>query len=233
MEPLRETREALAEVHEDGDEARLVESLLDMGDRARAIVPECVGLSLGLVSDRLTFTLVASSVDVARLDAAQYLAGGPCIRDEGEDDVIVARMHDPLDEEQWSLFARTAAAAGIESSLSLPVVRDGVVIGGINMYASSPDAFVGQVEALAQALGAEASAAVSDADLSFSSRFEAVQAPVRIRERYDVDAALGILASRFTESIDQARERLKRAAARADVSEAVVARILIDLHTAQ
>jgi GAF domain-containing protein len=139
-------------------------------------------------------------------------------------------MQDPLDEEQWSLFARTGAAAGVESSLSLPVLRDGVVIGGINLYAASPDAFESQVEALAQALGAEASAAVSDADLSFSSRLEAVQAPVRIRDRYDVDAALGILAARFTEPVDESRKRLRRAAAQAGVSEAVVARILIDLH---
>lgn len=230
MEPLRETREALAEMRLEADEAQLVEMLGRMGEAARAIVPDLVGLSLGLVKDRLTFTLVASGVDIARLDAAQYLDGGPCLRDDDDDEARIARMHDPLDEERWSMFARASAAAGVASSLSLPVLRGGVVIGGINLYASAAHAFEGHIETLATTLGGDASAAVSDADLSFSSRREAALAPVRVRDRHDVDTALGVLAARFSESIDDARARLSRAAVSAGVSEAMVARLLIDLH---
>ncbi|MFL6055886.1 MAG: hypothetical protein ACJ72W_23730 [Actinoallomurus sp.] len=230
MEPLPETRQALAEVRVDQDQAKLLASLVDLGNTARSIVPDCVGLSLSLVQDRLTFTLVASSVDMARLDAAQYLDGGPCVRDDGEDETIITHMDDPLDEERWTLFARSGAATGVASSLSLPVRRGDSVVGGINIYASSPDAFEGHVDALAAALGADASAAVNNADLSFLSRREAVQAPTRIRNRHDVDTALGILAARFDESVDEARSRLVGAAARAAISEVVVARLLIDLY---
>jgi GAF domain-containing protein len=228
MEPLPETREALSQVP--SDIARLLGLLLEMGEITRAIVPDCVGLSLGLVQDRLTFTLVATGSEIALLDAAQYVDGGPCVRDDRNDETHIVRMQDPLDEERWSIFARAGAVAGVGSSLSLPVVRDDVVVGGINLYASTAHAFDGRVEALATALGADATAAVTNADLSFSSRREATQAPARLRDRAHVDMALGIMAARYGESVDDARTRLTRAAARAGISEAAVARLVVELH---
>ena len=59
MEPLPETEEALDEyLEEDDSDLRAV--LLELGRRAVELVPSCVGLSLGMVKDGLTFTLVAT-----------------------------------------------------------------------------------------------------------------------------------------------------------------------------
>src|SRR3712207_8045296 len=53
--------------------------LYAMASRVRALVPEVIGLSLNVVEDGVTLTLVASAEQLAALDAAQYLDGGPCV----------------------------------------------------------------------------------------------------------------------------------------------------------
>src|SRR5688572_21890380 len=141
MEPLPETREALAEFVS-LEEPDVDELLLGLGRDAERLVPELVGLSLGLVSEGLTFTLVASGQGIAAMDATQYLDGGPCVEvSEGRSDTLLARPDDPLDEERWELYSRMGAAAGVASSLSMPIYRRGRLIGGVNLYASTADAF--------------------------------------------------------------------------------------------
>src|SRR6185295_1242079 len=78
MEPIPETRAALEESVAQGD-TMLSATLLRMGRRAVGIVPECVGLSVALLSHGLTLTLAATSETVAGLDAVQYVDGGPCV----------------------------------------------------------------------------------------------------------------------------------------------------------
>src|SRR5690349_20013442 len=97
MEPLPETREALARIQGSSDHD-LLQELMDLCRTAQDIVPECVGLSLGLVRDGVTFTLVASAADLAAIDAAQYLEGGPCVRDDGGSHTVEVTMDDVLDE---------------------------------------------------------------------------------------------------------------------------------------
>jgi GAF domain-containing protein len=137
VEPLPETREALAElVTLDGPDVDDV--LRDLGQRAAGVVPDLVGLSLGLSREGVTFTLVASSAGVAVVDAAQYIDGGPCVDvTEGRASVLEVDTQDPLDEERWRIFAGMGAAAGVASSLSLPVYREGHLVGGLNLYAAS------------------------------------------------------------------------------------------------
>ena len=229
MEPAPETREALEAIGV-GEDSNLAEVLEEMGKSAQAIVPDLVGLSIGLLRDGLTFTLVASSVKVGGVDATQYLSGGPCLRDDGQPDTITLDMQDLLDDQEWELFARASVASGIASSLSLPIVQDGSVVGGINLYASSAGAFEGHEDRLAAALGASAQGAVADADLSFSSRRRAALAPLQIRERGAVDTATGLLAARHHESTTRAAERVADAAARAGLSQAAVARVILALH---
>jgi GAF domain-containing protein len=140
-------------------------------------------------------------------------------------------MDDAADRDRWAWFARTGAARGIASSLSLPVVRDGRVVGGINLYAVTDHAFDGHVDELAAALGADAATAVTDADLSFASGQQAASTPSRLRERQDVDTAVGMLAARHRESLAASRTRLATAAGRAGISQPLAARVVLDLHT--
>jgi GAF domain-containing protein len=229
--PLPETEEALDE-YLDEDDGNLRETLLELGRRAVALVPSCVGLSLGLVHDDLTFTLVATSDEVATIDAAQYLDGGPCVEVASGTGTLDVEIQDLLDEGRWSAFARSSAAHGVKSSLSLPLVRQGRLVGGINLYAASPHAFVGKHEALADALGATAAGAVADADLGFTSRARAVATPATLDDQRTVDIAVGVLAARDHTDVETARATLERAARRAGVDLVQAARVISGLRPA-
>jgi GAF domain-containing protein len=231
LEPMPETREALREFMSlQGPD---VENLLtELGRHATRIVPELVGLSLGLAEDGLTFTLLAASPAVAALDAMQYLDGGPCVEvTEGRMDSAEVDLTDPLDEQQWQLFAQVSAASGVASSLSLPIYHHGVLVGGVNLYASTPDAFAGRQAQLAQALGTPAAEAVSNADLSFSTRLAAAAAPSQLKDSIDIETATGMIAGVSGVALDEAERLLYEASARAAGPPALVARILVIVHS--
>jgi GAF domain-containing protein len=227
VEPVPETMEAIAELAAYGDTEAAI-ALLRMGRLARQIVPEVVGLSLGLLEENLTFTLVASDQDIAALDAVQYLDGGPCVDvAHGADPVEYHPGSEELvDEERWRMFAEASAAAGIASTLSLPIVRHDQVVGSVNLYASTRDAFAGRHEQLASACGAWAPGAVTNGDLAFRTRLEAAKAPQRMRDRNDIDLAIGVIAEAQRVDVDVAAERLRQAAVRAGISEAQAARVV-------
>jgi GAF domain-containing protein len=225
MEPLPETAEALRELARQG-EASLGIELYSMANRVRELVPELVGLSLGLVSGGLTLTLVASAEQVAALDAAQYLGGGPCVEDLERAEPIEVNVGDLFDETRWQLYAQASAASGVASSLSLPIMDSAQAIGGVNLYAATADAFVGKHDAIAHAVGSAARLAVANADLSFWTAKTAMDAPARVREGSDINVALGIISASQGVNIPIARERLRNAAARAGITELQAARAI-------
>jgi GAF domain-containing protein len=225
VEPIPETREVIDDLISQGD-TEIPALLSDMARRARDIVPELVGLSLGLVDEGLTVTLVATSDEMATLDAVQYLAGGPCVTAVARGETVEAVEQDLLDENEWQLYAKATAAAGVQSSLTLPILRAGEAIGSVNLYASTPDAFEGHHRALATALGTAAEGAVSNADLEFRTRLEAAQGPTRLADRDDVDIAVGLIAGSGDVPVLVARERLTAAAARAGITEGQAARAI-------
>jgi GAF domain-containing protein len=231
LELVPESREALAEMVKLED-PQLDDELLEMGRVARTLVPDLVGLSLTVVSEGVTFTLVAPNSAVAALDATQYIDGGPCIDVLAEPEhSIETRIDDLLDEERWTVFARSSAAAGVASTLSLSITDgDGQVMGGINLYASTRHAFTGRHESLAAALGGSAESMITNADLGFSTLERAKQAPAVLRDRARIETAVGMLAARYHETIDRARSRLLKAAQLARVDPVVVARVLIFSH---
>lgn len=128
LRPLPETQAALDELNDlsDPDVAHLLEHL---GRRVSDIAPDVVGLSVGLVKDGLTFTLVSTDSRLAALDATQYLDGGPCVDAADAGIPMKATMSDPLDEDRWYLFSRAAGLVGVASTLSLPIYRGGGVVG--------------------------------------------------------------------------------------------------------
>lgn len=231
MEFLSYTQEALDE-YLSLSEPDLGSVLMTMADSAEQIVPECVGLSLTLSAPDVTFTLVASALPMAEIDSMQYLAGGPCEAAVQEKVTLETSVAELLDENRWALFAQASSAVGVASSLSLPVLERGRVIGGINLYASTPSAFTGHHADLATALGASATDAVTNADLDFESRRRARRAPQQLRDQQLIDVGVGILAAREDLGIESARETLLAAAVRAGITEVQVAQTLININTA-
>ncbi len=228
MEPTPETAEALAEFGKYGD-TDLQTLFHRMTVDVQRVVPACVGLSLALVTDDLTFTAVATDETVAQLDAVQYLEGGPCVRAVELGRALPFRARDVLDEDTWRLFGVATAAAGIASTLSLPILVGQEVVAGVNLYGSTADAFDGHHEELATICDASASGAVTNADLAFTTRRAATRAAGQIRDEHAVSIAIGILISAELLSPEDAAARLRHSAERAGISEAQAARFIAEV----
>jgi AmiR/NasT family two-component response regulator len=97
----------------------------------------------------------------------------------------------------------------------------------LNLYGSTANAFEGHHEELAAICHGWAPGVVANADLTFATRLEAMATPERMEEQDLVDQAIGMLAASLELDAADAAERLRRAAARADLSEAKVARVVI------
>jgi GAF domain-containing protein len=228
LDPLPGTREALAKVARWSDRD-LTQDLVRQGELARLVVPSLVGLSLALLREGLTFTLAATDTDLALLDGVQYAAGGPCVEAALQDRMVLSGDNDAglLDEQRWAEFARAGAAHGVLSTLSMPILEVGRVTGGVNLYASAPDAFEGKVQEVAAKLRAWAPGAVHNADLTFSTRQAAARAPERLRDLAALDQAAGIVMA--AEGVDEqaARRIISDAAHRAGQDPLDLARALV------
>ena len=229
MEPIPETLQALDELDAALDDAALLDQLLTAIGRARQIVPGIVGVSLASRDHGVTFTVVASSAEIAALDAVQYLASGPCVDaiDLGHG---VATPDGLLSETRWQDFARASAARGVHSTLTLPIVRDGEVVATVNLYGHADGTFNYAHHALAEVFGAWAPGAVTNADLGFATRATAEQAPLHLRDAATVDTATGVLAAERDVTVQEAREQLEDASRRAGVPVVTLARVVVKLH---
>lgn len=139
MEPIPETYEAVEEYGPFAAEDRdLVEELKQSSARLREIVPECIGITMSSAQDGISFTLVSSDEEVAVLDAIQYTVGGPCVESVRAERVLAYTQEDFPGEARWQLFAQATAAASVASTLTLPIVGEGTVVGSINLYATTP-----------------------------------------------------------------------------------------------
>ena len=228
LEPVPATVEAFEKLGRLGIED-VGEQLQQVASALATIIPECVGLSLTLVDDDSTLTLAASSVQALPLDAVQYLDGGPCLDAVEQEQRLLVNDIESDSEERWSMFARASAVAGVQSSLSLPLVHDEQVAGGFNVYASEVDAFEGHVEEIALLLGAWGPGAVRDADLTFSSRLRAQEAPGTLARSADLDTAVALIAERERIEREAAAQRLYDSAARAGLPAEDVARTVIGI----
>jgi GAF domain-containing protein len=226
MEPIRQTRFALTEMSRFQDED-MTAQFNAVAAGVATIAPDCLGMTLSYIQDGLAFTWAASSLDVAALDAVQYVDGGPCVRAMAQASTIAAGVSHPLDEDNWLLFARAENTVGVESSLSIPLMGDGAVVGGVNFYGSTPTAFDGLHEQLAEQCGGWAGGAVTNAELSLSGVRRAKQAPQVLLDQYVTDQAIGMLMAAHRISADVAATQLHQGAERAGIHDSELARILV------
>lgn len=232
MEPIPETVEALGELDPFLDDGTLLDQLQRSAELAQGLAPDLVGFSVAAHEHGITFTVVATDDEIAALDGVQYLTNGPCV-DALDDGHGIATTSDALfSEPRWSAFAQATAAAGVRSTLTFPILDGGRVTGTVNLYGRTENTFDGKHQLLATVFSAWAPGAVTNADLTFSTRRVAQQAPAQLRDDALIAAATGILAASREVPVDAAREQLEDSAARAGVPVGKLARVIIELHNA-
>src|SRR5215217_2107519 len=139
----------------DRTSAELRRALEDAARLAWRDVPGCDGASVSLLHDGKASTVSATQDRIRELDRAQYERGhGPCVSAmTGRDAVTV---DDYADDGRWPDVAEDALAAGIHSSLSIPLVQGRRTIGGLNMYGTAPAAFTEQSRRAAETFARQA-----------------------------------------------------------------------------
>jgi GAF domain-containing protein len=163
---------------------------------AQQVIGSATGAGVSLLDEHGTRTSTASTdTVVGAADAAQYELGvGPCLSAWATQEP--QRIQDTTTDPRWAAWQAAAAAAGIRSALSVPLVYRGRALGAMKVYAASPAAF-GDPEQRLLGLLADAAATLLGAA-------QPVDAPVRLsatlkdamasRER--VGLATGVLMAR-------------------------------------
>jgi GAF domain-containing protein len=159
-------------------------------------------------------TAIATSDLALRVDNTQYdsASGGPCLEAYRRQQII--RIDSTAGDPRWPEFAAIAAANGIGSSLSVPLVVGGDGIGAMNIYCRTENGFTAADQRLAGSLGSCASVTLSNARTCFRAARLAEQLREALSTRGVINQAAGILIAQRHCSADKAFHLLAAAAQR-------------------
>ncbi len=179
--------------------------------RAAADTGYRCGITVGRPNGQHEAYTLASSDTVSRqLDELQYTDGvGPCLeawRTSGA--VFVTDMGR---ETRWRDFPRHAAAVGVRSSMSYPLLSGDRCIGAINFYAFEPLAPQVDVQARAGVVAAVAAGALALA-LRLAERGDTIaHLRTALTSRSTIDQAIGILMAQQRCTARTAFDALRKA----------------------
>jgi GAF domain-containing protein len=138
-------------------------------------------------------TAIATSDAALRVDSAQYdaAAGGPCLEAYRRQQIL--RIDATATDPRWPEFAAAAAAEGLGSALSVPLVVGGDGLGALDIYCRREHGFTAADEQLAAKLGSCASVALANARIYWRAARLADQLQQVLSTRGVIEQAKGIL----------------------------------------
>ena len=123
-----------------------VEAALRVADLAVDQLDGCDMAGVTLVQGETPTTAVFTEDDAPEIDRAQYDTGrGPCVAAYRTGEIL--RIDDTLADDRWPEFAASAAAHGVRSTLSLPLLTGDSILGALNLYSRTTSAFDGVTSA--------------------------------------------------------------------------------------
>src|ERR1700679_1905034 len=145
---------------------------------------------------------------VHTIDAVQYdeLREGPCITCmESRRPTVSGSLGA---DGRWPHFGGRVARMGVHSALSLPLIVGDHVIGAINFYGDSQDAFGEHAVLLGSQFAGPAAVSIYNAGLLAGARSRAEKLEQALDHRAVIDQAVGIIRSRSGVSAEVAFSRL-------------------------
>jgi GAF domain-containing protein len=183
-------------------------------------VPGSSGAGVTVVDELGRRTWGATDPRTERADALQYeLDEGPCLAAAALRQVV--RVEDIAEEHRWARWAEAAAALGLRSALSAPMVAGDRTLGAVKVYAERPAAFDAHAEQLLTLFSAQAAILIANVQAHERAQrlSEGLRQTVRARDlasiakgvlmaRHGIDeeAALGMLLARATQDALPLRE---------------------------
>jgi GAF domain-containing protein len=190
----------------------VIDLLGEVADFAAQAIPGVDGAGVALVDShrgvRRIQTWATTAEFVREIDRVQYqdMNEGPCITSMQSGRAVVSGSLGS--DGRWPRFGGRVARMGVHSALSLPLMVGDQVIGGINSYANSRDAFGEHAVQLGSQFAGPAAVSVYNAQLLARAQERTRALQRALDSRAVIDQAVGIIRSRSGLSAAEAFERL-------------------------
>jgi GAF domain-containing protein len=164
---------------------------------------------------------------VPDIDAAQYETGsGPCLDAFRHQQVF--RIDDTEKDIQWPSFSESAAAHGLRSTLSVPLVARHEGVGALNFYAREPAGFSdGDVETGLQ-FATQAAIVLANSQAYWDAHQLGQDMAQAMKSRATIEQAKGILMGAQRCTPDEAFQILVRASQRENRKLREIAEEIVD-----
>jgi len=188
----------------------LQEVLDDIVGIARQAMPGSEATSITLVRREHSFTAAFAGQLAKDADELQYECGyGPCMDAARAGQVF--SIPDMRVEDRWPDYAQHAAARGVRSSLSVPLPFQDAVIGALNNYSTSTEAFGDDDLKLGQEVAGWVAVAVGNAHHAARTAEDLADMRAAMMTRAVIEQAKGILMERHRITEDDAFRLLSKA----------------------
>jgi len=202
-------------------------TLQQVVDLTCAGIRGCMMSGITLLERSGPTTAVATSEFAAGVDALQYrINTGPCL--DAYRHQVINRIPSTMRDRRWPEFSRAAAAAGVNSVLSFPLVVNADGVGALNLYSEVESGFDDEDEQVGAVFAAHASVTLANARAYWRTDELRRNLEEALESRGVIEQAKGILIAREGYSGDEAFEILRRASQRANRKVRELAQEMID-----
>ena len=209
------------------------EVLAEIAGYTLIAVPGADGAGAGVAraSGTMPATVVAWAVTdpfVREIDHLQYdvCGEGPCLTAMQTQRVLTSGSLGS--DQRWRRFGGRVARLNVHSSLAVPLLVRGDVVGALNIYARERDAFGEHAVLLTERFARSAAVTVGSVQVLHATRTKAAQLEAALTSRATIDQAIGILRSRSGGSANEAFDRLRKMSQSENVRVAAIAERLVD-----
>ncbi|WP_433649338.1 GAF and ANTAR domain-containing protein [Micromonospora zamorensis] len=173
-------------------EVNLDEVLQRVAELAKRVLPMPVEVSVTLVRGGVGHTAAFTDEVAREMDERQYAQGrGPCLDAATSGDVL--SVPDLSTEDRWPEWADRGRKQGLGSSVSIGLPIQEAVVGALNVYAHTPEAFDDDSVTVLETFAAYAAVALSNAQLYDSTANLARQMREAMANRAVIEQAKGIV----------------------------------------
>ncbi len=210
----------------------VIDLLRDVAEFAAQAIPGADGVGVAMIDPGHSMSSVqtwaATELLVHEIDNVQYdeLYEGPCITCMQSRRPAVSGSLGS--DDRWPHFGGRVARMRVHSALALPLIVGDRVIGSINAYAKTRDAFGEHAVALGSQFARTAAVAVYNAQLLASTQERTSRLQRALDSRAVIDQAVGIIRSRSGVGADEAFERLAHISQTENIKLHAVAARLVD-----
>ena len=203
----------------------LAETLQRVAELAQQAVPGADFAGITMLVEGRPRTGVFTDETSPEIDAAQYDTGmGPCL--DAFRNQTVYRIDCTEKDTNWPAFSEAAAARGVKSTLSLPLVANHEGVGALNLYSRTGGAFSDEDEQVAMQFANQAGIVLANAQAYWDAHQLSQDLNEAMKSRAVIEQAKGILMAQGR-TADEAFQILVRASQRENIKLRDVAAELV------